>query len=322
MPFKRSSVPPWELPAVSFCKYFKGIKSNFTDIEIKNTFLDHCSVHENSLHIYTDGSKSDAGVGFGVHQEAFSKKGALPAASSIFTAELYGIHKAMEIIASHTEMDFTIFCDSRSVLESLSIFNPIHPLVLKILEWLYLLKRRGRSISFCWVPAHVGINGNEEADRLSKEAASLPVPVRSKIPHSDMTPVIKREIRSIWQFRWDLVGPNKMREVTKSISPWKYSPLPRFQEVILCRLRLGHTRLTHGFLMSGNLLPYCDDCIVPLTVRHLLIECPSLADLRRQYLFNCLGEDGSYSLVKILGEGCNVLALFRFLQGAGILKDL
>lgn len=27
--------------------------------------------------------------------------------------------------------------------------------------------------------------------------------------------------------------------------------------------------------MEGGHLPYCEDCIVPLTVKHILIECPT-----------------------------------------------
>ena len=322
LPFQRSAVPPWKLPFVTFCRYFSSLKKNFSDVELRNTFLSHAEIHENSNFIFTDGSKSDAGVGFGVHLDNFNQKGALPVIASTYTAELHGILKALEVVASHSESNFTIFCDSRSVLESLENFNSSHPLILKILEWLFLLKRRGREVSFCWVPAHVGVHGNEEADRLAKEAAILPVPVRCRLPHTDIIHAVKREIHSIWQFRWDLVGPNKMKEICHSIRPWKYTSLPRRQEVILCRLRLGHTRLTHGFLMCGDLQPHCEDCIVPLTVRHFLIECPSLVALRRRYFSHCLDSEGGYSLAKVLGEGCNILALFNFLQDAGILKSI
>ena len=77
---------------------------------------------------------------------------------------------------------------------------------------------------------------------------------------------------------------NKMREITNVIKPWKYINMPCKKEVILCRLRIGHTRLTHGFLMCGDPQTYCEDCLVPLTVKHLLVECPSLGDLRDQFL--------------------------------------
>ena len=56
-------------------------------------------------------------------------------------------------------------------------------------------------------------------------------------------------------------------------------------QTVLARLRIGHTRLTHSYLMSGEYQPYCDDCLVPLTVWHLLVECPSLVELRQRFLY-------------------------------------
>ncbi|KAG0714322.1 hypothetical protein GWK47_014383 [Chionoecetes opilio] len=56
--------------------------------------------------------------------------------------------------------------------------------------------------------------------------------------------------------------------------------------------------------MEGGHPPNCDDCLVPLTVRHLLVECPSLGDLREQFLSRCRGSDGAYRLSLALGERC------------------
>ena len=93
---------------------------------------------------------------------------------------------------------------------------------------------------------------------------------------------------------------------------------------LLCRLRVGHTRLTHGFLMSGDHQPFCDDCLVPLSVKHLLIECPSSNELRNRHLSECRGEDGSYVLSKVLGEhvGSNDNAVFKYIEDAGYLHQI
>ena len=40
-----------------------------------------------------------------------------------------------------------------------------------------------------------------------------------------------------------------------------------------------------------------------------------------RYLSHCLDGDGRYSLVKVLGVGCNVETLFNFIKDVGILKD-
>ena len=124
-----------------------------------------------------------------------------------------------------------------------------------------------------------------------------------------------------WQFFWDLEN-KKMSEIAKSVRPWKYYPMVRKHEVILARLRIGHSRLTHGFLMCRGPRPLCEDCIVPLTVRHLIIECPSLEDEREKYFSSFRNNDGSHSLGKILGSDFSEQKLFNFINDIGIFRKL
>ena len=65
-PFKYSVVPPWKYSAVQFCRYFSGTKNDVSDDMMRASFLEHVLDHEDAILIFTDGSKSDAGVGFGV----------------------------------------------------------------------------------------------------------------------------------------------------------------------------------------------------------------------------------------------------------------
>ena len=53
--------------------------------------------------------------------------------------------------------------------------------------------------------------------------------------------------------------------------------------VIIHRLCIGHTRLTHGYLLSGTDQPECSACHCPLTVKHILIECPALISSRNKH---------------------------------------
>ena len=113
-----------------------------------------------------------------------------------------------------------------------------------------------------------------------------------------------------------------MNEITKSVRPWKHYPMTRKKEVILSRLRIGHTRLTHGFLMCGEPQPFCEDCLVPLTVQHLLIECPSLLDEREKHFCSIRNSGGDYSLEKILGNDFKESDLFDFIIDIGILQKI
>ena len=89
--------------------------------------------------------------------------------------------------------------------------------------------------------------------------------------------------------------------------------LSRKENVQLLRLRIGHTRLTQAYLLLGRPQPLCDHCDVPLTVIHLLEECPHLDGHRvHNDLVNINLEDllsrGSASLGKVM----------QFLRDAGL----
>ena len=62
---------------------------------------------------------------------------------------------------------------------------------------------------------------------------------------------------------------------------------------------------------------------MPLTVRHLLIECPSLSEERDIHFHSSSrGADGSFSLAKILGANFNENCLFNFIDAIGILSQI
>lgn len=54
----------------------------------------------------------------------------------------------------------------------------------------------------------------------------------------------------------------------------------RRQQVAITRLRLGHTNLTHSFLMNKSPPPTCNYCNQTLTVKHLLDECSEFSSIK------------------------------------------
>ena len=327
-PYRLPRVGYWRFPEVALCPPTIENKRDFPSCVSQALFLEHYATHSDSIHVFTDGSKSDAGVGFGVVFPSFCRGASLPPVASVFTAELSAIVLALQIIFTLPVSSFIIFSDSRSVLSALHSFNvPFHPLVLSALEWLFLLHKKRYRVGFCWVPGHVGVPGNERADRLAKEAASRVAPIRP-VPFRDTFPTIRLAIVASWQHRWDVsVATSKMGEITASVHlSWQYTHVrDRGSQTLLTRLRIGHSRLTHSYLMSRDCQPYCEDCLVPLTVRHLLVECPSLLDFRHRYLYRCRDRSsGVFSLSRMLGPACLARGydVIGFLQEAGFLSRL
>lgn len=326
-PYRIPRVGYWQFPGVSVCSPIIESKRDIPPTVSRALFLEHFSSHSDSIPVFTDGSKTETGVGFSVVFPSFSRDCSLPNVASVFTAELSAIVLALRIIFTRPAASFIIFSDSRSALLALQSCTPsVSPLVLSALEWLYLLSNRGYRVGFCWVPAHVGVAGNERADELAREAAAraaVPCPV----PFTDVVPSIRVAVLASWQERWDRFAmTSKMGELTKCVfHPWSYANIrDRRSQTALARLRVGHTRLTHGYLMARDNQPFCDDCLVPLTVRHLLVECPSLGPLRDRFLYRCRSADGNFSMLKMLSpgslsEGFNVL---KFLEEAGLLRLL
>jgi len=56
--------------------------------------------------------------------------------------------------------------------------------------------------------------------------------------------------------------------------------MSRYDSVLLNRLRIGPSRLTHSHLLFGDDPPTCQSCGIPLTVKHILVECRNLHDIR------------------------------------------
>ena len=55
------------------------------------------------------------------------------------------------------------------------------------------------------------------------------------------------------------------------------------EQVIISRLRIGHTRLTHSFILQQEQPPQYLTCQMPYTIKHILMECGILATARERH---------------------------------------
>ena len=72
--------------------------------------------------------------------------------------------------------------------------------------------------------------------------------------------------------------------INKDIHPFYINGLSRKDEVVIHRIRLGHTWLTHSHLMEDRPLPLCFYCHeTPIPIKHIMIECDFFTILRNRF---------------------------------------
>ncbi|XP_031333925.1 uncharacterized protein LOC116163936 [Photinus pyralis] len=204
--------------------------------------------------------------------------------TSIFTAELYAILQATKLILRRDhEEKWILITDSLSALTAIQHIYCTHPCVQEIHTTLTHLSRKNKKIVFAWTPSHRGITGNEEADQLAKHAlTSAEATIENLSTKEDHQKYTKKTVRREWEREWSSCE-NLLRSIKDDTQKWKTKrSFTRKEEVIITRLRIGHTHLTHGYLMEKNPQPppRCENCNRGLTVKHLLIECPEYTNQR------------------------------------------
>ncbi|XP_023230155.1 uncharacterized protein LOC111630298 [Centruroides sculpturatus] len=311
-----NSIQPWSTPEINVDFSLKQFpKESTPDYIYIQHFAEIQHQDKNLIPIYTDGSKSDEYVGSALvcQDEILAEQ--IELNSSIFTAELHAIYLALKYVIRKGHRCCVIYTDSVSSLQALISCEPSsHSIVIKIRKLFCHLLARNFSIKFCWVPGHVGIRGNEEADAAAKSASFSQHTMR--IEGGDLKLVVKKRLAARWQNMWNAQVHNKLHEIKPMIENWTHKkPYDRRCEVIFIRLRIGHTRLTHQYLLKGEEQPVCQYCNCSLSVKHILLDCSVFEISRRQHFRN-----GSFK--EILGQRPNHYNVLDFLKVINLYKEI
>ncbi|GFS76262.1 putative RNA-directed DNA polymerase from transposon X-element [Trichonephila clavipes] len=264
--------PPWDIQIFNYSNPFSGYdKTGTAAIIYQQLFSYHCNKFSKYIPVYTDGSKTVGHVGCGVVFNNTILSFSLHNSLSVFSAEVTAILIALQHILVSNHHHFCVYTDSMSAQESLHFSTEHrHPTVIEILLLLRKLERKGFDIIFSWVPGHVGILGNEQADTAAR---SMSDHMQRPVCYQDLKTSTQNYIHRVWQETWDQQILNKLHSIHPSTSHWAALPV-RIYDVRLTRLRIGHTRFTYRHLLLGENTPECPSCKVPYSIYHILIDCP------------------------------------------------
>ncbi|CAH2087894.1 unnamed protein product [Euphydryas editha] len=258
------------------------------DLELKR-LVDQEQLDANSdydIKIFTDGSKIEGRVGAALsvwsgEVETKALKLALPSFCTVYQAELLAICKAAWMAAEHSPSTRSvgIYSDSLSALDTITNSSALHPLAVEARGYLRKALNQSKCISLFWIKAHAGLEGNERADYLAREAAT-----ESKTRFDyESCPVsfVKRSIRMRSLDKWNLrYREGETAGVTKVFFPDAVAAYRIISKIevdrFVTQVLTGHggfSEYLHRFKCKES--PSCA-CDPPCSesVFHLLLDCP------------------------------------------------
>ena len=253
----------------------------------------------NKVMIYTDGSKSQEGVGsaFTVWKNGVQINSwacSLDEDTSIFKAELIAFTEAVEEAFAIHEQDIEIITDSQAVLASLK--TPSRNAMVEDLRNRIIVINQTKNVKLKWTRAHVGDIGNESADLLAKKISSTR-PTNGSMPPDKMDLIrqIKKQVKWEWQLLWD-----------SRINKWLYKWKPKVNKNVRMEHFNNHeTELLNNFFAGSIPLnrklhlwglrdsPHCDvDNNTNETPSHYLFVCDQQRVLRENIQSTIMEESG------------------------------
>ena len=294
-------------------------------------------VRKHKVTVYSDGSEKDNKVGAAAVLIRQGKSRMRTLRHHLGPSTKYGIYEA-EIVGSILGAELirteraavdnpSIALDNKSSIEATQQIRsrPSHYLTDLLLSHSQAVLARGKAgelqqptLTLRWVPGHVGVQGNEAADREAKRAASsakessspsrLPRILRSPLPLSAAKARLAYQQlltqRATMEWHTSLRGRRFLATDSSLPSP-KYmkatASLSRRQAAVLFQLRSGHAPLnSHLHRIARAPSRQCPSChAAPESVMHYLLICSAHSNARAKYLGG-LGRRGR-DLATLLG---------------------
>ena len=254
--------------------------------------------YKDHILIFTDGSKSISSPSVGaacvIPQLNLTLTSSLINLASVYTAECLAVEMAVDYANTEPTKSYLICTDSLSLVHSLKAaphLSSSNRHVANIKKGLQQFKNSSsENITLMWVPAHVGITGNELADREAKKASAQPTPQYHQVPHTDCTLAIKHKIQSITEEKW-ITQPNSgshyfQRYFKRASTPWFHNhKISRHMIVWINRARAGHYSLASSLTKIGLAQDASCNCgHTTQDLDHIVWACPNLTKNREKMI--------------------------------------
>ena len=302
------NIPPWDHVKANFIvNDIIGGKLNSNPAKLRKKFRKDINEINavNVKIIYTDGSvdpvNGNSGAAAVIKDESNhtvkTLKNRICNYSSSMQAELVAISLAITDSIINWEPDkdrIVIHTDSLSAIKNIQnelpsdnkeLTHTIHYLLNEI-------HNLGGTITFHWIPSHIEIFGNEQADKAAKEAAYFKNISITNIQESSAK--IKKRIEQDIRYR---ASPSTIEIDNSNSLKWsimvndgncldvKELKISRFTEICLYKLKLGYKNYNN--LVQNNALTKCKHCKMYTNdiFHHYLIEC-ECTSLHKKYNSN------------------------------------
>ena len=164
------------------------------------------------------------------------------------------------------------------------------------------IERQRHSVRPCWVPSNCGIEGNEIVDQLAKETLDHDMDPLTTVHYADLKPLVNSHIQQEVQIKWDVSIHGRDLYLLKSTlgPPKRFWHLTRAEEVVITRLRIGHTKATKSYILSRGPPTACQHRGQTLAIEHILLECTVLQPSRDEYYIT----DSLRTLFETIPDAC------------------
>jgi ribonuclease HI len=281
---------------------------------------------EGSLNIYTDGSGIEGEIGSAalcpLTQQVRSVHMGPDTESTVYAAELQGINLALQIAQEYASRngarrDVAIYTDNQAAIWSIAKAEGRSGayILADIARQVEELQDNGRTVTVRWIPAHVGIPGNEAVDKAAKEATGWREDGRSQQP-ADLPPqlfTIRSTVKRWCKTQAERAWITNWRKDTKGRATYRHTPTPtkkvlqlhegrpKRESALLIQLRtekIGFNDFLFARRVPDVVSPRCDCGARRQTVAHVLLYCSKRRNLRNRIFANLSGRD---NLRTILG---------------------